>query len=129
MIESKNKWNLIGDTFAGDACATHGKESKYVDWLRDMSSSTTFHIDQGLFQPVLSPKQQSYGWILESEAIIPEVYANAPRVLKAGVAKSSNSSGREGVRNKINTLRKSGHIKDAQSAIADMINLKSQQRK
>ena len=55
--------------------------------------------------------------------------ANAPRVLKAGVAKSSNSSGREGVRNKINTLRKSGHIKDAQSAIADMINLKSQQRK
>jgi len=55
--------------------------------------------------------------------------ANAPRVVKAGVAKSGNSSGREQIRNKINTLRKSGHIKDAQSAIADMINLKSQQRK
>jgi hypothetical protein len=55
--------------------------------------------------------------------------ANAPKVLKAGVAKSDVSSGREQVRNKINTLRKSGHIKDAQSAIADMINLKSQQRK
>tara|TARA_R110000824_G_scaffold9229_4_gene41402 strand:- start:7870 stop:8667 length:798 start_codon:yes stop_codon:yes gene_type:complete len=81
MIENKNKWNLVGDTFAGDACATHGKESKNLEWLRDMSSSTTFHVDQGLFQPVLSPKQQSYGWILESEAIIPEVYANAPRVL------------------------------------------------
>ena len=54
---------------------------------------------------------------------------NAPKVLKAGVARSDVSSGREQVRNKINTLRKSGHIKDAQSAIADMINLKSQQRK
>jgi len=55
--------------------------------------------------------------------------ANAPRVLKAGVAKSGNSSGREQIRNKINTLRKTGNIKDASNAIADMINLKSQQRK
>ena len=55
--------------------------------------------------------------------------ANAPRALKAGVAKSGNSSGREQIRNKINTLRKTGNIKDASNAIADMINLKSQQRK
>ena len=55
--------------------------------------------------------------------------ANAPRVVKAGVAKSGNSSGREQIRNKINTLRKTGHLKDAGNAIADMINLKSQQRK
>ena len=55
--------------------------------------------------------------------------ANPPKVLKAGVARSNVSSGREEVRNKIKTLRKTGHIRDAQSAIADMINLKSQQRK
>ena len=47
----------------------------------------------------------------------------------SGVAKSNVSSGREEVRNKIKTLRKTGHLRDAQSAIADMINLKSQQRK
>ena len=61
--------------------------------------------------------------------IVSKKVANAPKVLKAGVARSNISSGREGVRNKIKTLRKTGHIKDAQSAIADMINLKSQQRK
>ena len=65
----------------------------------------------------------------DKRPIVSKKIANAPRVLKAGVAKSNSSSGRESVRNKINTLRKSGHIKDAQSAIADMINLKSQQRK
>ena len=81
MSELKNKWNLIGDTFAGDACATHGKESKNIEWVRDRSSFRTFHVDDGLFQPTFSAKQQSFGWILESEAIIPQVYANAPQVL------------------------------------------------
>ena len=65
----------------------------------------------------------------DKRPIVSKKVANAPKVLKAGVAKSNISSGREGVRNKIKTLRKTGHIKDAQSAIADMINLKSQQRK
>jgi hypothetical protein len=65
----------------------------------------------------------------DKRPIVSKKVANAPKVLKAGVAKSNVSSGREQVRNKINTLRKTGHIKDAQSAIADMINLKSQQRK
>ena len=65
----------------------------------------------------------------DKRPIVSKKVANAPKVLKAGVAKSNVSSGREEVRNKIKTLRKSGHIRDAQSAIADMINLKSQQRK
>ena len=65
----------------------------------------------------------------DKRPIVSKKVANAPKVLKAGVARSNISSGREGVRNKIKTLRKTGHIKDAQSAIADMINLKSQQRK
>ena len=65
----------------------------------------------------------------DKRPIVSKKVANAPKVLKAGVAKSNISSGREEVRNKIKTLRKTGLIKDAQSAIADMINLKSQQRK
>ena len=63
----------------------------------------------------------------DKRPIVSKKVANAPKVLKAGVARSNVSSGREEVRNKIKTLRKSGHIRDAQSAIADMINLKSQQ--
>jgi len=71
----------------------------------------------------------SYQNLKDKKPIVQKKVANAPRVVKAGVAKSNTSSGREGIRNKIGKLRKSGHIKDAQSAILDMINLKSQTRK
>ena len=55
--------------------------------------------------------------------------ANAPKVIKAGVSKPQMSSGREVIRNKINKLRKTGDLQDASSALLDIINLKSQQRK
>ena len=71
----------------------------------------------------------SYKNLKDKKPIVQKKVANAPKVVKAGVAKSSTSSGREGIRNKINRLGKTGHLKDAQSAILDMINLKSQQRK
>ena len=71
----------------------------------------------------------SYKNLKDKKPIVQKKVANAPKVVKAGVAKSSTSSGREQIRNKINRLGKTGHIKDAQSAIMDMINLKSQQRK
>jgi len=71
----------------------------------------------------------SYQNLKNKRPIVQKKIANAPKVVKAGVAKSNTSSGREGIRNKIGKLRKSGHLKDAQSAILDMINLKSQTRK
>ncbi|MBC8435486.1 MAG: hypothetical protein H8D84_00735 [Proteobacteria bacterium] len=71
----------------------------------------------------------SYQNLKDKKPIVQKKVANAPRVVKAGVAKSNTSSGREGIRNKIGKLAKTGHIKDAQNAILDMINLKSQQRK
>ncbi len=71
----------------------------------------------------------SYQNLKDKKPIVQKKVANAPKVVKAGVAKSSTSSGREQIRNKINRLGKTGHLKDAQSAIMDMINLKSQQRK
>ena len=71
----------------------------------------------------------SYKSLKDKKPIVQKKVANAPRVVKAGVAKSSISSGREQIRNKINRLGKTGHLKDAQSAILDMINLKSQQKR
>ena len=71
----------------------------------------------------------SYQNLKDKRPIVQKKVANAPRVIKAGVAKSNTSSGREQIRQKIGKLAKTGHIKDAQNAILDMINLKSQTRK
>ena len=71
----------------------------------------------------------SYQAIKDKRPIVAKKVANAPKVVKAGTAKSSTSSGREVIRNKIGKVSKSGSINDAQSAILDIINLKSQQRK
>ena len=70
-----------------------------------------------------------YKNLKDKKPIVQKKVANAPKVVSSGVSKPSISSGREQIRNKINRLGKTGHIKDAQSAIMDMINLKSQQRK
>jgi len=71
----------------------------------------------------------SYKSQTDKRPIAQKKVANAPKVVKAGVARSNVSSGREGIRNKINRLGKTGHLKDAQSAIMDMISLKSQQQR
>jgi len=71
----------------------------------------------------------SYQNLKDKKPIVQKKVANAPKVVKAGVAKSSTSSGREQIRQKIGKLAKTGHLKDASNAILDMINLKSQQRK
>ncbi len=71
----------------------------------------------------------SYQNLKDKKPIVQKKVANAPRVIKSGIAKSNTSSGREAIRQKIGKLRKSGHLRDAHSAILDMINLKSQQRK
>ena len=71
----------------------------------------------------------SYKSVKDKRPIAQKKVANAPKVVKAGVAKSGVGSGRENIRNKIGRLKKTGHLKDAQNALLDMINLKSQQRK
>ena len=70
-----------------------------------------------------------YKSVKDKKPLVQKKIANAPKVIKAGIAKSNTSSGREAIKSKIGKLRKSGHIKDAQSAILDMINLKSQQKR
>jgi len=71
----------------------------------------------------------SYKSLKDKKPIVQKKVANAPKVVKSGVAKSNISSGRENIRNKISKLRKTGNLGDAQSALLDIINLKSQQRK
>ena len=71
----------------------------------------------------------SYKSVQDKRPIAQKKVANAPKVVKAGVAKSDIGSGRENIRNKIGKLKKTGHIREAQSALLDMINLKSQQKR
>ena len=71
----------------------------------------------------------SYQTLKDKRPIVQKKVANAPKGVKPGVAKSTTSSGREQIRNKIGKVRKTGNINDASSAILDIINLKSQQRK
>ena len=71
----------------------------------------------------------NYQNLKDKKPIVQKKVANAPKVVKAGIAKSGTSSGREAIRQKIGKLRKSGHLRDAHSAILDMINLKSQQKR
>jgi len=71
----------------------------------------------------------SYKSFKDKKPIAQKKVANAPKVIKAGIAKSGTSSGREGIRNKISHLKKTGHLREAQSALMDMINLKSQQKR
>jgi len=71
----------------------------------------------------------NYKSLQNKKPIVQKKIANAPKVIKSGVAKQNVSSGREVIRNKINKLKKSGSMNDAKSALLDIINLKSQQRK
>ena len=71
----------------------------------------------------------SYKSVKDKRPIAQKKVANAPKVVKAGVAKSGVGSGRENIRNKIGQLKKTGHLRDAQNALLDMINLKSQQQR
>jgi len=71
----------------------------------------------------------SYKSVKDKRPIAQKKVANAPKVVKAGVAKSGVGSGRENIKNKIGRLKKTGHLRDAQNALLDMINLKSQQKR
>jgi len=75
----KTKFNLVGNTFThltdgNKGYSVHGKESKYIEWVKDGSGEATFYIDstlgQAQFDGVSGPK---YGWLLESKFITPQI--------------------------------------------------------
>jgi len=75
----KTKFNLVGNTFThltngNKGYSVHGKESKYIEWVKDGSGEATFYIDSTLGQAetdnIPGPK---YGWLLESKYITPQI--------------------------------------------------------
>jgi hypothetical protein len=75
----KTKFNLVGNTFThltdgNKGYSVHGKESKYIEWVKDGSGEATFYIDSTLAQAKIDEVQgPKYGWLLESQYITPQI--------------------------------------------------------
>ena len=73
----RRKFNLVGDTFThltdgNKGYSVHGKESKYIEWVKDGSGDATFYIDNTINQGILDKKSATkYLWLLESKFIKP----------------------------------------------------------
>jgi len=75
----KTKINLVSDTFThltggNKGYSVHGKESKYIEWVKDNNTNKTFYIDDtitlALNDDVIGKK---YAWLLESKYIKPSI--------------------------------------------------------
>lgn len=83
---SRTKFNLVGDTFThltgGNlGYATHGKTSRYIEWVQDGSGVGTFYIDDAMEQIDTrgTSRADSFGWLLESKwinSMTDKVWAN-----------------------------------------------------
>jgi hypothetical protein len=75
----KRKINLVGNAFThltdgNKGYSVHGKESKYIEWVFDLSSEETFYIDGDINRAFSDQiKGDKYGWVLESKFIVPEI--------------------------------------------------------
>ena len=77
---TKKKINLVGDSFThltggNKGYSVAGKESKYIQWVKDGSGDCTFYVDNTLEQAFIDKDNQSpkYGWLLESKFITPQI--------------------------------------------------------
>ena len=74
----RRKFNLVGETFThltngNKGYSVHGKESKYIEWVKD-GGEATFYIDSTLPHAWVYPKPgPKYAWLLESKYITPEI--------------------------------------------------------
>lgn len=76
---SKIKFNLVGDSFThltggNKGYSVAGKESKYIQWVKDSSLSETFYVDNWInlaFSDEIKGKK--YGWLLESKHVNPQI--------------------------------------------------------
>lgn len=78
----KTKFNLVGDAFThrtggNKGYSVHGKESKYIEWIKDPSIGKTFYVDDTLSHAFSDGIQgKKYGWVLESKFIKPLVFSS-----------------------------------------------------
>ncbi len=63
---------MIGGGFQHDICSSALNKNKYVEWVKDESSSISIHIDNAILNPV-NKNKKNYGWFAESSNIIPQV--------------------------------------------------------
>ena len=72
----KKKFNLVGDTFThltngNKGYSVHGKESKYIEWVKD-GADATFYIDNTINNGIQDGRTGlKYLWLLESKYIKP----------------------------------------------------------
>ena len=73
---SLSQFNLVGDTFThltggNKGYSVHGKESKYIEWVKD-GGDATFYIDNTINEGVHDDRKGTkYLWLLESKYIKP----------------------------------------------------------
>lgn len=75
----KTKFNLKSDTFThltggNKGYSVHGKESKYIEWVKDDTLENTFYVDDTIpyaFNDGIKGKK--YAWLLESKYIKPQI--------------------------------------------------------
>ena len=81
----KSKWNLIDDSFGNSSSAVAGVVLTYSFWNRDEvdENCSSFYVNGCIYRIRKKgiSKEMSYGFLLESAAIIPEVYKHAYRVV------------------------------------------------
>lgn len=75
----KTKFNLVCDSFTHlsnghTGYSVHGKVSKYIEWVFDGSSCTTFYVDDKINDAFYdSSNTVKYAWLNESKYIIPSI--------------------------------------------------------
>lgn len=77
----KLKLNLVGDSFShlsggNKGYSVHGKESQYIEWIRDGSAGETVYVDEGMETAFADARPGlKYGWLLESRFVVPDIVA------------------------------------------------------
>lgn len=81
----KGKWNLVDNSFGNSSSAVAGVESNYTFWNSQGVDVEypTFYVNGCIFRVRNkdTSKEMSFGFLLESAAIIPDVYRHAYRVV------------------------------------------------
>jgi hypothetical protein len=72
-------FNILDDVFSHDKYSVAGRESEFIYWDRELKNKSlpTFYSHNKIpsITQNITPKENSYGWIFESRAIIPAVYS------------------------------------------------------
>ena len=78
----KQTFNLRDTAFSQDACSVRGKVSRYIQWDRSCTTNApTFYTHEQMFREDIGDEVAAYGWLIESKALIPQIYREVPRHL------------------------------------------------